>query len=683
MMFVLACGGGFWLPSPAVSDSSAPLSMDDENEMSKLMAVLDKHTHIATKTKMNADYVPGIVTVLHRDDLLAKGKRNIHEALALVPGIDIAIDRDGSRFIVTRGVGSSWFSGSTVFLLDSIPMNSSTFATASSILDLSVDQVERIEVIRGPGAAVHGEFAYSGVINIVTRKAGNYVAGSVGSNDSHGGTGGFSWLDDEQDLKLSLNVGAAETDGANSKFGPDAFGNYGVANELREINTVFLTITYDDFTLLGHVLTEAHGDHFGVLPIDGNHISARNRYNSLEARQEFIPFSDLVVQGKAGWMEYRSHIDKLRLTPDNYPYTFPDSTIITYPDGVLTSVYSKERKLYGELEFTWKGIEKHTLLLATSYTAVELVDSWLEANYDPATWQAVPMQRFTGENNFIDEDSQREFFAVTMQDEFRVTDRVTVTAGLRYDHYDDVESIFSPRLAAVWQVRPHHIIKAQYARAFRPPSLMEMYGSHQLLVGNPDLEEETVDTYELGYIYRQENTVARATLFYSRLKDIVTYVSVAPLTTFDNTCKATLQGVEMEFSQKFGRMFSVDGNISYTDGENKEYQADVPDAAMWLANLGVSYTPRDDMDFSMLYRFVSDRNRDPADSRNDLDGYDVVDLTASFFDILLPGVTVRAGIKNMFAEDIRYPSPMRIVGTIPDDYPVQSRQWWTKVSYDF
>ncbi len=68
-LFVLACGLALLGSSSVLAESSPSLSGDDEDEMSKLMAVLEKHTAIATKTKINSDYVPGIVTVLYREEL--------------------------------------------------------------------------------------------------------------------------------------------------------------------------------------------------------------------------------------------------------------------------------------------------------------------------------------------------------------------------------------------------------------------------------------------------------------------------------------------------------------------------------------------------------------------------------------------------------------------------------------
>ena len=91
------------MPAPAsfsdvtiqsTSDSSILLAknesaMDDQEEMLALLAVLEEETEVATKTKMNADYVPGIVTVLHGEDLEAMGARTVWEALAFVPGVEI------------------------------------------------------------------------------------------------------------------------------------------------------------------------------------------------------------------------------------------------------------------------------------------------------------------------------------------------------------------------------------------------------------------------------------------------------------------------------------------------------------------------------------------------------------------------------------------------------------------
>ena len=137
-----------------------------------LMELFDNVTEIATKTKLNADYVPGMVTVLRGEDLEARGYQTVWEALELVNGIETSVSGTGLRQILIRGVGRTLGSGNIKFFLDGLPINSTFLAGAHQALEFPVELIDRIEVIRGPGSAIYGEFAFTGVINVITNKSG-------------------------------------------------------------------------------------------------------------------------------------------------------------------------------------------------------------------------------------------------------------------------------------------------------------------------------------------------------------------------------------------------------------------------------------------------------------------------------------------------------------------------------
>jgi outer membrane receptor for Fe3+-dicitrate len=84
---------------------------EDRQELQELLAVLDEETAVATKTKMNNDYVPGMVTVLHGDQMEALGVLTVAEALAIVPGIQVARLSTGEPTVKVRGVAFPFNAG--------------------------------------------------------------------------------------------------------------------------------------------------------------------------------------------------------------------------------------------------------------------------------------------------------------------------------------------------------------------------------------------------------------------------------------------------------------------------------------------------------------------------------------------------------------------------------------------
>ena len=115
-----------------------------------LMELFDNVTEIATKTKLNADYVPGMVTVLHGVDLEARGIQTVWEALGLVPGFESSFQSQGTRLLQIRGAGGVVFSGNAKILLNGISINSTFQAISTTVLNISPELIDRIEIIRGP-----------------------------------------------------------------------------------------------------------------------------------------------------------------------------------------------------------------------------------------------------------------------------------------------------------------------------------------------------------------------------------------------------------------------------------------------------------------------------------------------------------------------------------------------------
>ena len=152
---------------------SAPVTMaegSDDEELAALMALLEEETELATQTRMNTDYVPGMMTVLYARDMAAQGFTTVADALSFVSGFYLPENNAGDYRTIVRGVGATLSSSNLKFMLDGAVVNRATDASADWLMRLPLEQVERIEVIRGPGAALYGEFAFSGVVNVVTRQ---------------------------------------------------------------------------------------------------------------------------------------------------------------------------------------------------------------------------------------------------------------------------------------------------------------------------------------------------------------------------------------------------------------------------------------------------------------------------------------------------------------------------------
>jgi len=305
-------------------------------------------------------------------------------------------------------------------------------------------------------------------------------------------------------------------------------------------------------------------------------------------------------------------------------------------------------------------------------------DVWQDNNYVPSTFAPLTTtQRFNGTENFIEEDKTRTLRSLVFQDEYSPNHTTTITLGLRYDHYDDVGNSVTPRLAGVWRLDSNNILKAQYASAFRPPTFLELYSKNNPIInGNEDIDAQTSDNYELVYIYRRSNQVYHVTLFRSVLKDVIVLESGV----YSNSGGAHLAGIELEAKYEIFRDLKLDANVSYTETEDRDTGDPVPNVSDWLINIGLLHEPVKDLVFGIQFYCVCDYARASSDSRPALERQQTFDVTASSLNTGQKGLTIRAGVKNLFDKEIKFPS---LPGTYPDDYPRPGRSWWVELSQDF
>ncbi len=643
-------------------------------EMSELLNLLDEQTELATKTGLNADYVPGMVTVLGGDELLIRGARTVWEALSLVPGISLGMEFTGERQVLARGVGHGYASGNIKFLLDNVSMNSTLLATANPVLNIPIEQVERIEVIRGPGSSVYGEFAYAGVVNVITRRGERALVGQAGQGEQLGGGALWSWRDEEKDLSLSLNLMATRGEGPDVDVDEDGLYQLGVpelsnapgpSNEANRYRGFFVDLDWADWFASFKWLDDGYGDHFGVnhfLPPPDQRIASWHRYRTLALGRNLALSETLRARVRFEAMQHNRQRDRMYVYPALSPGGSPLFLDLDY----------REIKYLGAADIRWRLDPGHDLMVGLEASQVDI---------DDATWDffGFPIEV---PPTWIDTDMNRRILSAFVQDEFRVNDSVTVTGTLRYDDYSDVGDHFSPRIAAVWRISQSHILKAQYAQAFRPPTFYELE-----YPGTGAIDPSSIETFEVGYIFKRPTLEARLGLFHSNLSDPITFDELTA-GGFLNAPDARLRGFEAEYRQSFGTGFKLDANLSYVDAEFTATGDRLPGGADWLANLGLLWQPLPRWTLALQLQYVGERDRSVLEHREPLDAQTTADLTLSYR-TSAPGPYLTLGVKNLGDADVRYPEQLttgfqgEAYLAYPDDYPRPGRHWWLSVGYEF
>ncbi|WP_246194597.1 TonB-dependent receptor plug domain-containing protein [Allochromatium palmeri] len=648
------------------------VSVADAAEREDLLDVLEGATELATKSGMNANFVPGMVTILNGDDLLQRGARTVWESLALVPGLSLGLEMTGERQVLSRGVGHGYASGNIKIMLDGVSMNSSLFATANSVLNIPIEQVERIEVIRGPGSSVHGEYAYAGVVNVITR-TGERQLRLQASEDGGSGLGGiWYWDDPERDLSLSLNLTGLESNDAGVRVNEDALAALGESylsnapghsNEAQRYKAAFTNLQWRGLFLDLKLIENSYGDYFGVnhfLPPADNNLASLQ--HTVLAQLGYDPRLSATLSARLRLEFLRQERDRDQL------YVFPASYLADEP--IYMDQDYQETRHRGLADIFWRPNPDHTALFGLELSRISI---------DQAKWEWTNLP-FEISSTWLDTDHDRTILGLVVQDEYRASDQLTLTATLRYDDYSDAGSLLSPRAAAVWRIDDANVLKFQYARAFRPPTFYELEYAAQV-----DLDASEIDTFELGYILTKPNWEARATAFHSDLTNPVLFDEITE-DGYVNAEDVRLRGVELEYIQRLGSQLKIDANLSYVDAVRPGSDTALPGGARWLGNLGLLWRPHERWLAALQLHYVGKRHRLDEAVYSDLDDSTTLDLTLNY-QTLAKGMSLHAGVKNLGNTRVYYPQILTSFGGVdliyPDGYPRAGRRWWLSVSYAF
>src|SRR5512133_1030997 len=129
--------------------------------------LLNMKTSVASKTILTPRETPGIISVITKDEIRNSGARDMIDVLRMIPGFDFGYDVQG---VIGAGLRGNWVhEGKILMMIDGQPINELSYANVPFGNHIPVDQIKRVEIIRGPGSAIYGGTAELGVINIITQ----------------------------------------------------------------------------------------------------------------------------------------------------------------------------------------------------------------------------------------------------------------------------------------------------------------------------------------------------------------------------------------------------------------------------------------------------------------------------------------------------------------------------------
>ncbi|HZF71469.1 TonB-dependent receptor plug domain-containing protein [Sulfuricurvum sp.] len=640
---------------------------------------------MATSINQNIDYQPFILSVLKGSDLIKFGVKTLGDALTLVPGVDMGTNTMNNRTTIFRGSNPTAY-GQSVLVIDGVVLNDTIFSNYNPYLDMPIELIDRIEVVRGSGSFIDGVNGYAGTINVVTHEHADTLStqngslfGYAGSSNAIGGGGWSRYKGDN--WKLSLDAFAQHNDNKTpiavkdslpSSLSPDDYARLGMIQ-----SGVGATYTYNNFEIQGRINQFKSDSAFGnlnVIPNPDGTIKQPSWY--IQGKYTLPLSSDTDITFKTSLTENSWESNSRPLPPG----TVIGST--TFLDGYWASLMVKFRRIDGSAILHYNGIDSHH------------ITAGFESSWDKAiNMQSITTNKDTGVGLVDYSNTSRAFIDTTnakrqstnfyLADQIDINEHIALALTLGTINTSDITSENYGRTSLVYQPDYSNIFKLMAGTGYRYPSAQEMYVTPSpYATGNPNLTPEHVNSIEGQYLRKlSTNLTAGINLFYLKnTKQIVRDTTG----TFQNTGDNVIHGGETELRGKITPEDTLSLSYSYIHGKVSDHssgtESTLPYAASHLIKAAYSYDFISGLTLSGIWNYVGSKKRYINDTRSDLSAYNTLDLAIGWNMNESKGWYAQAIIKNIGDTIVRYPAP---VSTYHDDYPISDRSFWIRAGWKF
>lgn len=605
------------IPNPAADSLVAAVGTSTSVELAaKTGEAYEEKVVTASRREQSPLDAPNAVTIITEEDIRLSGARTIPDLLRRVPGMDVMAMSYSDYNVSMRGFNRRvankilvLVDGRTVYedFLGGMLWRGQTF----DLLDIA-----RIEVVRGPGSAIYGAYAYTGMVNIITKRP-EEVGGSVATVFAGNGEtleAAYQYGERRGPLGVRASVGYERGNKYELEFDPNRVDfTTNVTDPTISLNQVRFDVSSEyNFKndggriFLGGGARSGFTELYGVAAlrnqaIDGKTYSVRGGY-------EGELFSLL-----AFWNGLRADS-----TPQFYRTGLNDlgSTVradIISVEPIFRPIFS----FFGE----------HALVLGGEY------------RHKYIDW------------DYLDDSHEEDHFAAFAQDSWAINEMFSVIASARLDLHPNIGPLASPRIALIVKPAPRQALRVSFGTAFRQPTQAETYlklsaptpvaGVAVTLVGLEDLEPENIATLDVGYLYQPDFGELEAVAYVNRVGNLISRTPLTPTDIsrgFDPTVGAFIGAESTYFNESrhfiaigtelAARLYPIEGvdvGASYAlqyifDEDTGDRFTDSP---MHKATVWGQLRTKFGMDVGLSAHFVSDQKWvEPNYDPNDPTGFD-------------------------------------------------------------
>jgi outer membrane cobalamin receptor len=499
----------------------------------------------------NIEDVQASVQVLDQKYIEKYNARSLPQLLNNAVGITIN-DTGSTSSVSLRGFSSNH----TLILIDGLRITGKY--GSSDLTSIQLEDIEKIEIVRGPMSALYGADAIAGVVNIITKKGAkkDYIKATILGGIAQNG---------QRDTYITKINGAKVQKNITHNYSVELrekedyrLVKSSVANDLKDESRQFLSyannINLDDSNKLNTRLEYSRQDDYGKNSTNIKTFEKENRY---QASTNF------------------NHV--------NENFIFDSKLAYGYSDADVNRGTGLETTDYKQLEFN-------------NYLTHYTTDNMTNILGAGAKTEEIDVSMYS-------KSASRDNYNSLFQNEYEILDNLTTVAGIRYDKYDDFGTSINPKLSLLYKLNDFNF-RTSYGEAFKAPTFTYMYSNFTRssgiikydISGNEDLKPEESKTYEYAVNYKKNKFDFDVIHHRTKLDNLINSynISYTPSTktyktSYKNISKATINGTEISTKYSFDNGFGLNLGWEYLDTEDEIAHTRLTGSAKTTDKIGLSY----------------------------------------------------------------------------------------------
>lgn len=642
---------------------------------------LDQVVVTATRTEKKLRDVPAAVEVITKEEMEKRNIKRVADALKIVPGVYVRQTKGlmGSTDSITmRGFGSQ---KQVLILMDGQPLNDA-YSGSVNLANIPTENIQQIEVIKGPTSALYGSNAMGGVINIITKeKSKRETILRLGTGELSMEVKSLYHSGNIGKLDYFLTVQSTKADGYETaeeyktgKAGSDRAKNPGKNGMKRDLYDAKIVYHLDDKSKLSLA--------------GGSNIFS---YFSENVADRGTRDEDLLAIGYENKLTEQSSL-KLNYNEKKLYTWYVTTSYSSTTNNISSYNYTTTPSRVKQMEFQYNQQlgSKDLLILGYAYKT-EQADSRSKTLTAASKGWDLSMTNPTADSDIGGKTATKSFY---LQDEHKLNEQTTLYIGGRYDDwrfhdgytyaYEPTKSqyltkktpeskanSFNPKLGLVYKANEKLTIRSSLGKAFRAPNVYELAkdwessSSSTIYKCNPDLQPEKSTNYEIGFDYQVDKSLlTRINLYQSDVTEIIDKKNTLDSSTgktisqFINSGKARIKGIEVGVDKRWNSSWTSSLNYTYTDAKVTESLAapeninkQMSTVPKEMVNLLLNYD-KGSWQGSLTGNWVSESNAPDKQGKRGYGTYEpyfTVDMKLSYK--MDPDTTVSLSIDNLFNKE--------------------------------